>query len=524
MTRDLRHRAQCSPARIAIEVGLNALRYGELDAQANQLARVFARLGLERGDHVAGMLSSSSPFPLVIAWAAWRSGVYYTPVSTALSETDAAHIIGDCSAKLVIADGRYAVPAAELRRRLPGQPLWLSHGPPIAGFESIEGAMLQHSKQPREDESPGALMLYTSGTTDVPKAVWRPLPDASWRGAPPFAADLIAEFRLDENVRYLSTAPLYHAASLRFALAVTAAGGSVHALEEFEPEAALHALGAWQITHSQWVPAMFERLLRLPLELRQDFSAPHHAVALHAAATCPVPIKQAMIEWWGPILLEYYSGTEGVGLTKIDSHDWLQRPGSVGRATKGVSHVVDAAGHDVPAGQVGEVYFAGNPPFQYFRDADRTARRTHRLGWQTLGDIGYLDAGGYLYLTGRVEDVIISCGIDISPREIEATILELPEVEDCGVVGVSDEALGQRPVAFVVPRPGIAADEVVRRVQEHCLRRLGRIKQPERYVRLEALPRSSTGKLLRRSLRAYLDAPATRTRPDFGSMSPECLG
>ena len=416
------------PERVAIEIGAQALRYGELEAQVNRLTHVFKALGLSRGDHIAGLLANS-PFPLIMAWAAWRSGLYFTPVYTALAVPEAPHILRDSQARLMIVDGRFASQVAALRAQAGGVKHWLSHGDRIAGVEPVEDAMARASAQPREDESPGALMLYTSGTTGSPRGVWRPLPSVAGQGAPTFAADLIALCWLDEQMRYLSTAPLYHAAPLRFALAITAAGGLVHALEKFEPEAALSAITEFGITHSQWVPTMFQRLLQLPPELRAGHSAPRHVMALHAAAPCPAAVKRAMIEWWGPVLLEYYSGTEGVGLTMIDSAQWLAHPGSVGRSVKGVPHVVDDASHELPAGQVETIYFSGVTPFEYFCDPQKTALRTHAAGWQTLG-VGYLDADGYLYLTDRMDDMIISGGVNVYPQEIEAAILELAEIVD----------------------------------------------------------------------------------------------
>jgi long-chain acyl-CoA synthetase len=300
----------------------------------------------------------------------------------------------------------------------------------------------------------------------------------------------------------LSTAPLYHAAPLRFALAVIAAGGFVHALEKFEPEAALVALSTRGITHSQWVPTMFQRLLRLPHDERLKFKAPAHRVALHAAAPCPEPVKRAMIDWWGQIVLEYYSGTEGVGLTMIDSSQWLAHPGSVGQAVKGVPHVIDDAGRELPAGEVGQIYFSGVPPFKYFGDSKKTAARTTPDGWQTFGDIGHLDASGYLFITDRMDDMIISGGVNVYPQEIEAAILELTDVLDCGVVGVNDDEFGERPVAFVVGSTAMDPQALLEQVRQHCEGRLGRIKRPDHCIVVDAIPRSATGKLLRRDLRA----------------------
>jgi len=513
MQLDPRHWARVEPARVAVQMGGATLTYAGLEAQSNQLARVFRERGLQPGEHVAGLLRDG-PFALVVAWAAWRSGVYLTPVSTALSAPDAAYIVANCLARLVIVDVRYTHFDVWQSARTQDGLHWFSHGGACdggegvaggegrAGWERIEAAMAAQSGLPRAEETPGGLMMYTSGTTGAPKGVLRPLPPASFRGTAPFAADLIALFRLDATVRYLSTAPLYHAAPLRFALAVTAAGGTVVALDGFDAELALHALETCAITHSQWVPSMFQRLLKLPDERRARFRAPAHRVALHAAAPCPRDLKRAMIGWWGPILLEYYSGTEGIGLTMIDSHEWCARPGSVGRAVKGIPHVVDAEGRELSAGEVGEIFFSGIPPFQYFGDQGKTGKRTHALGWQTLGDVGYLDDAGYLYLTDRLDDMIISGGVNVYPQEIEEAIRELPEVLDCAVVGVADASFGERPIAFLVGKAGIAPDALIELTRAHCAERLGRIKRPDRFVAVSSVPRSATGKLLRRQLRS----------------------
>jgi long-chain acyl-CoA synthetase len=503
MSNDLRHWAREQPEQVAIEIGTQVLRYAEMEAQANRLARVFRDLGLARGDHVAALLGNS-PFPLVMAWAAWRSGLYFTPLSTALSTPELIHVLRDCDARLVVVDGRFAVRIDALREQADAVAHWFSHGSRIDHVEAIEGVMAQELGLPRVDESPGALMLYTSGTTGSPRGVWRPLPQATGQGTPSFAADLIALFELDAGVRYLSTAPLYHAAPLRLALAVTASGGQVQALEKFDPDQALRRLADCSITHSQWVPTMFQRLLQLPRARREALIAPRHAVAIHAAAPCPVAVKQAMIDWWGPILLEYYSGTEGVGLTMIDSHEWRSHPGSVGRARKGVLHVVDDAGRELLPGQVGRIYFSGVAPFQYFRDREKTAACTLSSGWQTLGDIGHVDAEGYLYLTDRADDMIISGGVNVYPQEIEAAILELSEVADCAVVGVPDDAFGERPVAIVVGAVDLSAAQLADCVRAHCGVRLGRIKQPDRLLVWPEIPRTAAGKLVRRELRSRI--------------------
>ena len=490
---DLRRHAAAAPQRRAVVCGKQSLTYGELEALANRIAATLRDCGLQRGDHIA-MHLANRPETLAVAWAAWRTGLYLTPLPTTASSSELHYLCQDCDAKLVfIDDGPH--------------PAWLPAG--VRPLSPSPALLAGVSPLPAEDEPPGALMMYTSGTTGTPKGVFRPLLPADWRGTPPFAADLIALFGIGgSDVRYLSTAPLYHAAPLRTALAVTAGGGTVFVMERFDAEAALQLLQDQAITHSQWVPAMFQRLLSLPDERRARWQAPAHRSAIHGAAPCPAPLKRAMIEWWGPILLEYYSGSEGIGLTLIDSHEALLHPGSVGRARKGVPHIVDEAGAELPPGRSGLVCFSGVSPFAYYKAPKKTVQRTTLQGWQTFGDIGHVDADGYLYLTDRLDDMIISGGVNVYPQEIEAVLREAPGVWDCAVVGQADERFGERPVAFVVAARGTTLSLDALRC--FCETRLGRTKQPVVFHVIDTLPRSPTGKLLRRQLRTRVIPPSHR--------------
>jgi acyl-CoA synthetase (AMP-forming)/AMP-acid ligase II len=498
---DLRRHASTAPHRIAVTCGNEHLSYGELEALANRLAAGFRALGLRRGDHVAALIDNR-PLLLAIGWGAWRCGLILTPMPTSLSVPEWCYLIEDGDAKAVLCDASFSDAAAAMLGRVAGDRHWLSVHGSIMGFSPIESLIESVSPLPHSHEPPGALMMYTSGTTGSPKGVIRPLLPAEWRGTPPFAADLIGLFGLGgTDVRYLSTAPLYHAAALRCALAVTAGGGTVHVMQRFDADLALQLLEREAITHSQWVPAMFQRLLALPAQRRAACAAPAHRVAIHGAAPCPPAIKRAMIDWWGPILLEYYSGTEGAGLTLIDSEDWTRHPGSVGRARKGKLHIVDDAGRELPSGTTGRVFFSGVPPFAYHGAPEKTAAATLHGSWQTFGDLGRIDDEGYLYLSDRRDDLILSGGVNIYPQEIEAAIRVVPGVADCAVVGLHDERFGERPVAFLVPQPGNEPEALVAAVHRHCSQCLGRFKQPTQVVVLDALPRSPTGKLMRRALR-----------------------
>ncbi|MFT3821187.1 MAG: AMP-binding protein [Rubrivivax sp.] len=502
---DLRRHAAAAPQRCALVLSDQRITYGELEALANRLAAVLRARGLRRGEHIASLLGNR-PEALALAWAAWRCGVYLTPISSALAAPELRHIVVDCEARALLADAEFA----PLLAAIDGWPAALQRLAPrggLPGFEDLRAELDNASPQPALHEPPGALMMYTSGTTGAPKGVIRPLLPAEWRGTPPFAADLIALFGVGgSDVRYLSTAPLYHAAPLRTALAVTAGGGTVFVMDRFDADAALTLLQREAITHSQWVPAMFQRLLALPAERRAAFSAPQHRTAIHGAAPCPVDVKRAMIEWWGPILLEYYSGSEGVGLTLIASHEALAHPGSVGRTRKGRLHVVDDAGRELPPGETGLVCFSGVAPFAYHNAPEKTAARTLPGGLQTFGDLGHVDADGWLYLSDRLDDMIISGGVNVYPQEIEAVLRDVPGVWDCAVVGAPDTQFGERPVAFVVPRRGEDEAALRRALAGAIETRLGRIKWPDALHLVDELPRSPTGKLLRRQLRARLPA------------------
>lgn len=508
MDLDLRSWARSDPDKPAIRIDGASTSYGELEAMANRAAHVLRAVGVGHGSHVALMLGNDvEVFALV--WGAYRLGAYVTPVPSKASAEDAAYIIGDSDARVLVASAALGANVAALPGLLAdAPPTFLSVHGALPGYAEMEPLMRAASATPVAHERSGALMMYTSGTTGKPKGVLRPLPAAT-TSCPAFAQDLIQLFRFSDASRYLSTAPLYHAAPLRFGLAFLAAGGTVHVMPKFDAAQALDILEREGITHSQWVPTMFRRLLALDPERRRAFHAPRHQLALHAAAPCPIPLKQAMIDWWGPILEEYYAGSESVGLTHITSREWLRRPGSVGQAKKGHLHVLGDNDEELAPGERGRVFFSGVPPFRYHHAPEKTAEKTSRQGWQTFGDVGYVDEDGYLFLTDRMDDMIISGGVNIYPQEVEAALLEMPEVAEAAVVGAPDNDFGERPVAFVVPREAPSEPgALVADIDAFAAARLGRIKRPKEIHLLDSLPTSSQGKLLRRELRRLLEERA----------------
>jgi long-chain acyl-CoA synthetase len=345
-------------------------------------------------------------------------------------------------------------------------------------------------------------MLYSSGTTGRPKGVRTPVQAAAFDAPPPMVDLVRALYGMGRDTVYLSPAPLYHAAPLRFCMTVMRLGGSVVVMERFDALELLRAIERHRVTHVQLVPTMFVRLLKLPPEQRTAHDLSSLRCAIHAAAPCPIPVKEGMIDWWGPIVWEYYAGTEGNGMTAVDSHAWLARKGTVGKAIMGQVKICGPDGEELPAGETGTVYFAGGRPFEYHNDADRTAASRNAHGWSTLGDVGYVDAEGYLYLTDRIANTIISGGVNIYPQECENLLVTHPKVLDAAVFGVPNEDLGEEVKAVVQPRDMREAGPALEQeLIAFCRQHLSALKCP-RSIDFEAeLPRHPTGKLYKRLLR-----------------------
>jgi long-chain acyl-CoA synthetase len=436
------------------------------------------------------MLENDSGF-FEIVWAAQRAGLYYTCISTRLAAPEIAFIIADSGSSVLIASAPVGaeVSAAGLVVFAPGARDFVFER---SGFSSL----------PIADEAPGIDMLYSSGTTGQPKGIRPALPEGGLDQTNGLTEFGRANYGMASDTVFLSPAPLYHSAPLRWCMTVQKLGGTVIVMEKFDPEQALALIEQHRVTHAQFVPTHFIRMLKLPAEVRGRYDLSSLRVVYHAAAPCPVEVKQAMMDWFGPVIHEFYAGTEANGLTAIGPDEWLAHPGSVGRAVWGTLKICDEDGEPLPAGEIGAIHFADGLAFEYHNDPQKTAASRNRHGWTTLGDVGYVDAEGYLYLTDRQSFMIISGGVNIYPQEIEDAIVTHPKVADVAVIGAPDAEMGERVVAVVQPAdwaeagPALAED-----IMASLQGRLGRIKQPRQIDFDPELPRHPTGKLLKRLVR-----------------------
>ena len=485
--------------------------YGELDRQANRIAQLLRARGLKRDDAFA-VLMENHPRSLELVWGSQRAGTMMVPVATRLTAPEIAYILEDSDSRLLVTSAAYAGVVAEVRKLLPDLPVLVMGGD---DGEDLDAAIAAQPDAPIEDQAPGLTMLYSSGTTGRPKGI-RPAPPPTDDVTAPVAlmglATMGAGMPADGSMVYLSPAPLYHAAPLGWCSTVHRLGGTVVVMEKFDPEAALAAIEEYKVTDSQWVPTHFVRMLKLDQAVRTKYDLSSHRRALHAAAPCPVPVKREMIEWWGPIINEYYAGSEGIGMTLIKAEDWLAHPGSVGKAIYGKLHICGPDGEEVPAGTDGLVYFENEILPQYHKDPGKTAEAMHRDGWMTIGDIGHVDADGYLYLTDRASHMIISGGVNIYPQEIENLLVTHDKVMDAAVIGAPDADLGERVVAVVQPVDmGDAGDALEAELRDFLGRELSRIKMPKQFDFRPELPREANGKLYKRELREEFAAKAAGT-------------
>jgi len=487
------------PAFIMAGTG-ETVTYRELDERSNRGAQLFRKLGLKIGDGIAIFMENNVHY-LPVCWAAQRSGLYYTCISSRLTAGEVEYIVKDCNAKVFITSKAMGALPAEVADLMPGVKKFMLGGT-APGYDSFEEAVRPMPATPVTDETPGADMLYSSGTTGRPKGVKGALSGGKLTDPNPLLMLAKMLYSFDENTVYLSPAPLYHAAPLRYNMTVQRLGGTTIVMEHFDPEEALRLIGKYKTTHSQWVPTMFVRMLKLPEEVRKKYDVSAMKVAIHAAAPCPIPVKRRMIEWWGPVIFEYYAGTEGNGFCAIKSEEWLAHPGSVGKSLLGELHIVGEDGNDAATGESGTIYFANGPVFEYHNDPKKTADARNEKGWSTLGDVGYVDKDGYLYLTDRKAFMIISGGVNIYPQEAENVLINHPKVADVAVIGVPNEDFGEEVKAVVQPMnwadatPAVA-DELIAYCREH----LSAIKCPRSVEFDRELPRHPTGKLYKRPIR-----------------------
>ena len=494
------------PAIVMLSSG-KIVTHGELNDLSNQGAQLFRSLGLKPGDSIAFMLENHHLF-FPIAFAAWRSGLRYTAISWRLQPAEVEYIVKDCEAKVFITSKFLEETATNLEEVLDGVKKFMLDGT-SSGYNSYEESIASMPEEPVEDECQGGSMLYSSGTTGRPKGIYRelqlnPLPYSQEEDDLGLGRVVEGVYGGDENTVYLSPAPLYHSAPLGFNTGFLSLGGTSIVMEKFDPEAALKAIQDYKVTHSQWVPTMFVRFLKTDESLRSAYDLSSHKVAIHAAAPCPIEIKENMINWWGPILFEYYAGTEFNGMTIVNSEEWMEHKGTVGRPLVGELHILDDEGNEVPSGETGGIYFGGETAtsFEYHNDQEKTQSAISKEGYSTLGDIGYVDDEGYLYLTDRKAFMIISGGVNIYPKETEDALIMHPKVADVAVFGVPHPEMGEEVKAVVQPaNMSDIGEDLEAELIAFCKEKISHVKCPRSVDFEEELPRHPTGKLYKRLLK-----------------------
>jgi long-chain acyl-CoA synthetase len=493
---------RATPDKLAIVVGEREMSYRDLDRNSRLTALALSKLGIAHGETVA-ILAPNAPEFFIPAWAAQRSGLYYTPIGRHLKVSEIAYILGDSGARALFVDASLAERAREALQELADdKPTLIALNGEIAGGPSLSEFMAGADEDAELADVEGGDLLYTSGTTGRPKGVKRTLSLAPL-GSDTLRVKRLSElFAMDADTVFYTSAPIYHAAPLRFAMTVIRMGATLALDEKFEASAALTTLKRRHVTHSQWAPTMFVRLLQLPENERAAFHAPAHRKAIHSGAPCTVAVKRAMIDWWGPILHEYYSGTESAGFTHLTSEEWLKRPGSVGKPWGCEVHVLAEDGRELGPGKIGAIHFEGTSGLSYHNDEAKTREAHSPQGWATMGDIGYLDDEGYLFLCDRTNFVIISGGINIYPREIEEVLESHPDVLEAAVFGLPDNEYGENVQAVVQLRaPEREGAPLAEELHRFVRARLAGFKAPKRIAFERDLPRLPNGKMEKRRLR-----------------------
>jgi len=479
--------------------------YRELDDDSNRVAQLLYDRGLRFGDHVAVFMDNNAEY-LKVIWAAQRSGLYFTAVNYHFNAEEVAYILDDCDAKAVFV-------AAELgdavRELVPVMPATVETpvvvGGSVDGYERFEDLIPGYPAAPLAEELEGMAMLYSSGTTGRPKGIKHPNARRAVGVPASTYAGIGSNYGFTEDMVYLSPAPLYHSAPLQFNIAIERTGGTSVIMERFDPEQFLQLIERYRVTHTQLVPTMFVRMLKLPDEKRLPYDLSSLRYAVHAAAPCAVDVKQRMLEWWGPIIDEYYGATEATGATFITAAEWLDHPGSVGRPRGDIVHICDEDGTELAIGEAGVVWFEPgerSTPFEYYKDPEKTAASYNEKGWASVGDMGYVDDEGYLYLTDRRDFMIVSGGVNIYPQEAENLLVTHPKVLDVAVFGVPNEEMGEEVKGVVQPvRWEDGGPALERELLAFCRDHLAHYKCPRSIDFEQELPRQPTGKLYKRLLR-----------------------
>ena len=477
--------------------------YKELDERSNKIANLFRSKNLNSGDHIAIFMENNVRFTEIL-WAAQRSGLYYTPISSRLTASEVEYIIRDCEAKLIITSNTLKHVVVELTNLINDIPDRYIIDGEIDGWNSLEESLISMPSSPINDEIMGQDMLYSSGTTGKPKGIKLPLKNIPIEQSEDLMQVVTGLYGTNQDTVYLSPAPLYHAAPLRFTMGVNYLGGTNIIMENFDAESSLKFIEKYSVSMSQWVPTMFVKMFKLPDDIRNKYDLSSHKCAIHAAAPCPIKIKKMMIEWWGPIIHEFYAGSEGNGFIACNSEEWLAHEGTVGKPIVGIPHICNDEGEELPIGEEGTIWFEGDSDFKYHKDEEKTKESRHTIhgNWSTLGDVGKLDEDGYLYLTDRKAFMIITGGVNVYPQETENLLITHPKVSDCAVIGVPNEEFGEEVKAVIEP---IEWSERGENLEEElinfCKENLSSIKCPKSIDFEKELPRHPTGKLYKRLLK-----------------------
>jgi acyl-CoA synthetase (AMP-forming)/AMP-acid ligase II len=487
------------PAFIAAETG-DVLSFGQLNDKSIRLSRLL-RAKLDEGDRVAFLMENGAPY-FVASWAARRSALRFVPINWHLGKEEAVYIAQNSDARALIASPALSELAESVAARLPDLALRFSDGAEFGNFAALADALQNAPAEPLGEEREGNFMFYSSGTTGRPKGILRALGGKAFGERGGIENLMAALFAFDERTIFYTPAPLYHAAPLGWTMGAQMLGGTAVLAAKFDAEETLRHIEKYKITHAQFVPTHFVRLLKLPRAVRERYDLSNLKMVVHSAAPCPVEVKEQMMDWWGPIIYEYYSASEGGGFTAVKPDEWLAHKGTVGRSMMGPLHVVDDDGHELPPGETGHIMFEGGERFDYHKDREKTASYFDSHGWQRPGDMGWMDAEGYLYLADRASHMIISGGVNIYPQEVESILTLHPAVRDVAIIGVPDPEFGESVKAVVELAPGVQPGKTLEtELISFCRDRIAGFKCPRTLDFVDELPRLPTGKLLKREIR-----------------------